>query len=1014
MARWLLILYGLIFSFLLSAQSNKVSFQHYTTANGLCDNYAQSVFEDSRGFIWIGTREGLSRFDGAYFKNFFAGPDSTSFPNNIINSITEYKPGHLVFSSSGRIWCMNTLNNTFYQPPAFLRGRYFSSLQKLSDNTLVIASNDTTYLCTNEFGIIKKISSPFPVSQLETRAVYSLPGDRLLYSNMRQHFIYNIHTGGVTPYELETKFIERESLNAFKLFDEKTSTLFFDNYWQGLYQYDMKGKELDHYAAHPVTKRSISANSILSILAFNDSIIFLGTSLGLNALNKNTGLVQKYMLPAYNNLAVQPAVLNMFKDNAGNLWVASTAGLSKLTGAATRTTVINSTAARTFSGDCYYIAPGEEPYLYAGFLGLGTVRINKTNNTATRIDSTYIIFPWYGMYKDSIFYVCGGGTRKIAAWNTVTNRLSAPAFLDPFYGIADLVTLMFTDSYGDEWYSINQGGGLVRKAAGSNAYEHYSRRKDPNVFTPGYLATAAEDKKGNLWFGVNKSSLLLHWDRASGRFNEVLMDTVPGARGKVFNGVFSVYSGKADTLWISYQGSGLVAYDISKNNAKVFTLLDGLPTQYINAMVADHKNRLWIAAERGLVCYLPEEGRFVTFKKENGLPSDEFKSGAIYFDQKTHDIWIPSGSEIIRFQPDDLLSQVRKNIRVYIDEIRLNGSPFDPVSATDFRYTQNNLQFQFTAVEIENGKDLEFAYQLEGADPGWVMSGDKRSASYSSLNPGKYTFKVRARLKGDTEWTDAKQSFIFSVATPWWKTWWFRVILLAAFAGIVLLVARNYYLRRLEKERTVLEKQQAIEKERTRIATDMHDDFGASLSRIKFLSEKLQLQKKDETSTNDDLGKISAYSDEMAEKMGEIVWALNQRYDSSGDLASFCRSYASEYLADKNIRLNFIAEQPEDIKINGEIRRNIFLVMKEALHNIVKHSAATEVEITMNWNTSLNMIIRDNGKGFDAGGVRPFANGLENMKKRMEEIGGLVTIEREKGTIVTLSVNPGIRQNTYM
>ena len=147
--------------------------------------------------------------------------------------------------------------------------------------------------------------------------------------------------------------------------------------------------------------------------------------------------------------------------------------------------------------------------------------------------------------------------------------------------------------------------------------------------------------------------------------------------------------------------------------------------------------------------------------------------------------------------------------------------------------------------------------------------------------------------------------------------------------------------------------------------------------------------------------------------MGEIVWALNRRYDYSGDMISFCRSYASEYLGNKNIKLHFESSEAAEIKINGEIRRNIFLVVKESLHNIVKHAKASEVFIGINIDKELQVIIHDNGKGFDAAGIRPFADGIENMKKRIEGIGGWFSIDGHQGTRIEIRVKPGIQQNTY-
>ena len=408
-----------------------------------------------------------------------------------------------------------------------------------------------------------------------------------------------------------------------------------------------------------------------------------------------------------------------------------------------------------------------------------------------------------------------------------------------------------------------------------------------------------------------------------------------------------------------------------------------------------------------------KQNKFITFKKENGLPAEEFGSDAGYFDSETNSLWLACKMDILRINPDKLLQQTNNSFAIFTDEIKINGKLLHSYAGSSFRYDENNFQFEFTAVDIDNGKDLEFAYQLRGADADWIYAGDKRSAIYSSLGPGNYTFIIRAKLKGDTEWIEIKNPFSFIIATPWWQSWWFRLLVAASFVAIVIVSVRRYFQRKLEKQKVILEKQQAVEKERTRIATDMHDDFGASLSRIKFLSEKIQLEKDNPEKTNQDLGKISSFSDEMAEKMGEIVWALNQRYDYSGDMISFCRSYASEYLGDKNIKLRFESSDVAEIKINGEIRRNIFLVIKESLHNIVKHSKASEVLIRINIDKELQVVIQDNGKGFDAGAIRPFADGIENMKKRIEEIGGRFSLDGTQGTRIEIQVNPGIRRNTY-
>jgi signal transduction histidine kinase len=197
----------------------------------------------------------------------------------------------------------------------------------------------------------------------------------------------------------------------------------------------------------------------------------------------------------------------------------------------------------------------------------------------------------------------------------------------------------------------------------------------------------------------------------------------------------------------------------------------------------------------------------------------------------------------------------------------------------------------------------------------------------------------------------------------------------------------------------------AIERERTRIATDIHDDLGAGLSRIRFLSETVDIKADRQQPIREDLNKIRSYSHEMIEKMGDIVWALNEKNDSLEDLLSYTRAYAVEYLAQHNIQCNVQNRGEETSRyMSGEIRRNVFLTIKEALHNVVRHAHATKVTITMDISDALDISIADNGKGFDPEQVRPFSNGLTNMRKRIADSGGTLELNHSEGTMIRLHV----------
>ena len=216
---------------------------------------------------------------------------------------------------------------------------------------------------------------------------------------------------------------------------------------------------------------------------------------------------------------------------------------------------------------------------------------------------------------------------------------------------------------------------------------------------------------------------------------------------------------------------------------------------------------------------------------------------------------------------------------------------------------------------------------------------------------------------------------------------------------------RFYYRRKMEKQKIVLEKQQAIEKERTRIATDMHDDLGAGLSRIKFLSETIGIKKQQQQPIEEEITKIREYSHEMIDKMGEIVWALNEKNDSLSDLLSYTRSYAVEYLSQNGILCTVsLPDQLSSAFVSGEFRRNVFLAVKEILHNVVKHSQANMVNMDIGVNHELTIRVHDDGTGFERNNVRPFSNGLTNIEKRMKDIGGGVEINSANGTAVKLKI----------
>jgi signal transduction histidine kinase len=354
----------------------------------------------------------------------------------------------------------------------------------------------------------------------------------------------------------------------------------------------------------------------------------------------------------------------------------------------------------------------------------------------------------------------------------------------------------------------------------------------------------------------------------------------------------------------------------------------------------------------------------------------------------------PEKERIIDYSPTLLVSMMKAGK----DTIQGNDK-------ASLSYKQNNLTFYFAATSFLDEKQVMYRYRLQGGTNNqWSEPSNNSTVSFIDLRPGDYNLEIKATFPAG-RYPEKTISYKFSIAPAWWQTWWFRSIVALMVISLLVTGFRIYYRRKLERQMAMLEKQQAIEKERTRIATDMHDDLGAGLSRIKFLSETIGIKKQQQEPIEEDVNKIREYSHEMIDKMGEIVWALNEKNDSLSDLLSYTRAYAVEYLSQNGIDCK--AEVPDNtplVFVSGEFRRNVFLTIKEALHNVVKHSQATEVKLTININHHLSIKLKDNGVGFDKNNIRPFSNGLTNMESRVKEMGGKLEIINKNGTLLSLSM----------
>jgi nitrate/nitrite-specific signal transduction histidine kinase len=315
-------------------------------------------------------------------------------------------------------------------------------------------------------------------------------------------------------------------------------------------------------------------------------------------------------------------------------------------------------------------------------------------------------------------------------------------------------------------------------------------------------------------------------------------------------------------------------------------------------------------------------------------------------------------------------------------------------------HNRSSIQISFGAINFSLGENLRFQYKLEGSDQDWSAPSADRSVNYARLSPGSYRFTVRA-VDENGIIGKSPASVDFNILNPFWRQWWF----VAAIALIATLLINSLYRIRIER---LLE----IEKIRTRIASDLHDDIGSSLSRIAILTETVRRHANGNPGIASLLTNMADASREAIDAMADIVWAVNPKKDQLRDLESRMRHLAGEMLSDRKANFDSSTRQTQESCIlNPDLKRNVFLIFKECLHNIVRHSESSMINIRLDLKDGfLFLEIQDNGKGFDPSAIFE-GLGLRNIKKRAAELNANLDILSKPGNGALVRLQTPLSEN---
>lgn len=951
--------------------------------DGLPNNIVQAIAQARDGYIWVGTREGLARFDGENFQLIKLLPQ-TSQP-----SVT-----CLFGSRDGSIWVGTDHSGIFHLQGDKLThcdvpggGRNISVYE-------IQASGDGVIWFGTSRGIMHWANGGL---EQEAR-----------FKNMQQRFCPDNH-GDMWILD-----------NGLRRLNSNTAK------------------------SYPIKSGSIP-NVVRSLYCDQNGIFWIGAGFG-----KGNGLIRlKNGVATRFKRDTGPAgiVSVVFRDSMGDIWVGSYAGLSRFKNGK----FMNFRAPDEPSYRIYAIIEDREHDLWVGSEE-GLARLTRKRfKTITKRD---------GLSLNTVVSICpchDGGV-WISSWGGGINHYlnGKITHLRSADGLkTDYIMAMTETSDSNLWLGADYGGPLQRINNGH--ITAYGPAQGFDVAPGNATVVLHESPNGVLWIGTRDG--LQTWNGTNfsrfttkdGLCNNTINAICEGASGDVWVGteggltqwqngkfnnlagtdpqlsacVLSLYFDAQDTLWIGTKDHGLLM--MHGGVVKQLNKKDGLFSDSIYAILEDNYTNLWLNSSRGIFRVNKLQAESVAEEKQSSITSISYgKSDGILASGQFNDVTQPAGCEdlegrlwfrttqgavvvdpgviAVSHQPPPVVIQ-----KIIADDktitFGMTGAKIPkPVRIPPGR---GELEIQYAALSYTDPDKNVYKYKLGGVNSEWVNAGNVRVAKYYNLHPGKYRFQITA-CNNDGIWNPKGQSVELILEPHFWQTWWFLSICIMAAVGTVSGVARFVTRYKMQKKLTQLEQQRAVERERARIARDVHDELGVRLTRISYQGGIAKLCLNDSAGIEQHIEQMSASAREAVSSLHEIIWAADPQNDSLEGLLSHIGHYAEEFFNACGIRCEVIT--PKLIPthhISARVRHDLFLAVKEAMNNAAKHANASRVLILIEIRKKeFEIVVSDDGSGFDMDWTDDAApekashsgyHGLSNMHERLRNIHGKCVVESRKG-----------------
>ncbi len=979
------------------AQNSNYNFEHLTTDHGLSSNKVEAILQDRDGFYWIATQNGLNRFDGTSFKIFRNNPnDSTSLTHNYCTNLLEdfngdiwiatYKGISRYLKSKGIFQAIylhepeqnfeisNRLTNMVIDVEGniWIAGFSLWKYDFKTDSLLVFSYDAMNPSSISDDGFLSHIAY-----DKINNGFWLAAGELNYFSIAEKRFYHRRHN------PCGWKVFEKSHVEELAL-DHKNRLWVHDPMLYRLSYFDVEKNYLIHSDIR-------TKNGLKEIFVDpKDRIWLFYWSMPSEIFDPVSGITNtQFFKPLLRNSILNPKATFLYIDEQFNYWIASESGIS----------IYNES--RQYYKLRRLEVPGEDnvahPLLISSVaqtglqnLWLGTnqglYNYNFDSDTFTEI----IVTPSKSIYAlcsdDQLLWI--GLKDHIKCFDTKSGKIIKSIQLN------SRIFFIRKGYYNDLWVGL-WAGGLYRIDLKTDLITYFEKTGSPsNSIKSNSLITGLPDND-NFWIGYNVGQGFSKYSVSSGTFTH-FHPHQDDLKNSNHGTITVIVKDHKDRMWLGSHGSGMFRFDPAIGTYENIQQQQGLNSNYINSIIPDEQDNLWISTADGVNFFNTETQSMLSLDINLVFPNNEFAANGIrglnkriYFYRVNDFVEIDPRA----FKPATSSSKiVVSKFKIFDREVPVRGT----LKSIYLTHRENFFTFEFSSIKTQPLKEVKYAYQLKGFDKDWNLALYKPTASYTNVPGGHYTFQVKATNDAG-QWSDILLNVVVHIKPPFWRTWWF----IASLVSMISAVVYTIYLYRLRQLKRIYSM-------KSKISQDLHDEVGSTLSSInvyssiasKSLGNNMEITKKA-------LNHINQNSRQVMDNMSDIVWAINSGNPGATTLEDKLKNYGYELLTPLNINVTYSIDDDAERKLSHmEARKHILLIAKEAMNNIARYSGATEalVHVGIN-NKHLQVKIRDNGKGFNMKNKRK-GNGLFNIQHRTESMGGTfaITSEENGGTSLTCSI----------